>query len=176
MLSIIIVNYKTSGEIDFCLKSIMRFEPHYRDYEFIIIDNNSNDSELKNLKEKYPFVKIIYAPRNGGFAYGNNLGIKASQGEYILLLNPDTYIENNSIEKLYVKLKNSKDIFFAGPQLLNPDRSIQSYSGPKSYLTLWRLFCERLYLPRIFKRVHIFRNILCILKSLIIVYRLLEKE
>ncbi|MDY6934875.1 MAG: glycosyltransferase family 2 protein [Spirochaetota bacterium] len=159
MLSIIIVNYKTSRDISICLESIVENERNYSNYEFIIVDNNSDDSGLKNISENYNFVNIIYAPKNGGFAYGNNIGIKASSGDCILLLNPDTYIiENNSIEKLYNHLKQNHDINFIGPQLLYPDKSNQSYYHPKSNLTLWRLFCERLFLHRMLSNSKLFNS------------------
>lgn len=158
MLSIITVNYKSSKNIDICLGSIIKYEPRYIDYEFIIVDNNSNDSGLKGIGQKYPFVKIIHAAENRGFAYGNNIGIKASKGDYILLLNPDTYLENNSIEKLYARLKNSNDIDFAGPQFLGIKKTNDSYYSPKSYLTLWKLFCESFYLYRIFNKNKIFNS------------------
>jgi GT2 family glycosyltransferase len=122
------------------------------------VDNNSDDPGLKNIEGKFPFVKIIYAPKNGGFAYGNNIGIKASTRDCILLLNPDTYIEDNSIEKLYRRLQAGQDIHIIGPQLLFPDKRNQSFFHPKSYLTLWRLFCEKLFLHRIFKRIKIFNS------------------
>lgn len=158
MLSIIIVNYKTSFEILRCLKSIVHHEHKYKEYEFIIIDNNSSDPGLDEIKKTFSFVKIIYASKNGGFAYGNNIGINNSTGDYIFLLNPDTYIEDNSIQKLYHRITNDKNIHIIGPKLLNADGSNQSYYLPKSYLTLWKLICEQLYLYRIFKNIRTFNS------------------
>lgn len=135
-----------------CLKSIVRHEKNYRKYEFIIVDNNSDDPGLEKIKNTYKFTKVIYAPKNGGFAYGNNIGINNSKGDYIFLLNPDTYITDNSIEKLLSRIAE-KDIDIIGPKLLNADGSNQSFIIPKSYLTLWKLFCEQLYLHKIFKNI-----------------------
>lgn len=158
MLSIIIVNYNTSNDIDHLLKSIITFETTYNDYEIIIIDNNSGDKGLKKLFSDYPFIKIINAPRNGGFAYGNNLGINKSSGDIILLLNPDTYLEDNSINKLYNRLSNDPHIDFIGPKLLYPNGKNQSYYLPKTFLTPWRLFCETFFLNRIFPTIKIFNS------------------
>ena len=135
-----------------CLDSIQKHEINYRQYEIIIVDNNSDDLGLKDVEDKYSFVKIIYAPRNGGFSYGNNIGIMQAKGDYILLLNPDTYLEDNSIERLYDRMRNDSEIIIAGPKLLYPDGKNQSYYTPKSYLTLWRLFCMEFFLDKIFVR------------------------
>jgi len=158
MLSIIYVNYKTSKDILISLASIAKYEKKFKEYEYIIVDNNSDDGGLEVIKKKYPFVKIIYAPQNGGFAYGNNHGIKQAIGDFIFLLNPDTYINDNAIEKLYYRIKNDNSIGIIGPQLLYPDGENQSYYLPKTYLNLWKLFCERFYLYKIFKQNHLFNS------------------
>lgn len=158
VLSIIIVNYKSSDDISRCLSSIVKYETKFIDYEFIIVDNNSNDHKLKELNEKFPFIKIIYAPQNGGFAYGNNVGIRHSSGEFVFLLNPDTYIEDNSIETLLDRIASDASIDIIGPKLLNTDKTNQSFFAPKSYLTLWKLFCQQLYLHKLFKRSKIFNS------------------
>jgi len=159
MISIIYVNYKTSGDIYVSLSSIVRNEKNYKNYEYIIVDNNSDDSNgLDKIQKDFPFVKTIYAPRNGGFAYGNNIGINHCSGNIIFLLNPDTYINDNSIEILADRIQSDPAIHIIGPQLLNTDGSNQSCIAPKSYLTLWRLFCDQMFLHRIFRRSKIFNS------------------
>jgi len=158
MLSIIFVNYKTSQYIGECLRSIQFYEKNYLDYEFVVVDNDSGDTGLDKLKNEFSFIKVIYAHQNGGFAYGNNIGINSSQGDLILLLNPDTYLEDNAIEKLLLRIQFDNTIAFIGPQLLYPDKSNQSYYLPKTYLTLWHLFCERFYLHRLFPKSLLFNS------------------
>lgn len=158
MLSIIIVNYKTSAEIAVCLQSIVQHEKNFRKYEIVIVDNDSHDDGLENISRSYSFIKILRAPRNGGFAYANNIGINNSSGEYILLLNPDTYIQDNSIEKLYDRIRNDSSIDIIGPQLLNPDGTNQSLWTAKSYQTLWKLFCVEFFLNRLFRKSTIFNS------------------
>jgi GT2 family glycosyltransferase len=158
MLSIIFVNYKTSKDLDICLSSIQKFEKKYQEYEYIIVDNNSGDNNLENLKVKYPFIHLIYAEKNGGFAYGNNIGIKASKGDILFLLNPDTYITDNSIEILFNKLSEDENLDFIGPQLFYPNGENQSFFQPKSYLTLWKLFCTQFFLDKIFQKSHRFNS------------------
>ena len=158
MLSIIIVNYNSSKDIEVCLNSIVQFEPCYKEYEIIIVDNNSNDKGLKGIKNQFPFVKIIMAPENGGFAYGNNRGIETASGDYILLLNPDTYIKDNSIEKLYLRLLKG-DVQLIGPQLFGKNGTNDSYYSPKSFLTLWKLIGERFYFYKLFKPIKPFNSL-----------------
>ncbi len=158
MLSIIIVNYNSSKDINYCLESIALHEAGYRQYEFIIVDNDSHDSGLESVKKSFPFVRIIEAERNGGFAYGNNIGLNACNGSHILLLNPDTYVCDDSIAKMHDVLLCRTDIDMIGPMLLFSDRRNQSYYLPKTYLTLWRLLCEQFYLHRIFPTIKIFNS------------------
>jgi len=150
MLSIIIVNYKSSSDLDVCLSSIIIHEKEYLSYEFIVVDNNSDDEGLSLLKDKYPFVQFINAPRNGGFAYGNNIGISHAHGDIVFLLNPDTWMKDSAISKLLQRITSDDNIDIIGPQLFFPDGSNQSYYHPKTHLTLWRLFCEQFYLHRVF--------------------------
>ena len=158
VLSIIIVNYKTSKDLAVCLDSIQKYENNYRQYEIVIVDNNSADDGLKYVENKFPFVRVVYAPRNGGFSYGNNIGIEITTGDVILLLNPDTYLKDNSIEKLYNRMRSDPEILIAGPKLLYVDGRNQSYFTPKSYLTLWRLFCMEFFLDRIFVKSNFFNS------------------
>jgi len=158
MLSIIYVNYKASNDILASLASIVNYEIDYCNYEFIIVDNSSEDDNLDTIKKNYPFVKIIYAPKNGGFAYGNNIGIQNSHGDTILLLNPDTLIHDNSIQILLKKIQEDTNLHIIGPQLLFVDGTSQTNIVPKKYLTLWALFCEQFYLQRIFKKSRLFNS------------------
>jgi len=158
MLSIIIVNYQSSADLDICLSSIIKHEAFYRSFEFIVIDNNSSDPGLPGLLIKYPFIRLINTAKNGGFSYGNNIGINVAKGDIIFLLNPDTWVEDQSITKLICRLESDDKLDIIGPQLLDPDKSNQSYYLPKTYLTLWRLFCEQFYLHRIFKSYKIFNS------------------
>jgi len=102
---IILVNYNGFDDTVECVKSIK--ESTYHNYQIVIVDNHSNDSErLHNDIYLNSVAKIIYASQNGGFSYGNNLGIEVAinnNADYIFLLNNDTVIENNTIELLVAK-------------------------------------------------------------------------
>lgn len=98
-VSVIIINYNTSAYIERLLESICR-NLELRHFEFIIVDNNSADKSFKLLKEKYPFLKIIENPENSGFASANNIAVKQTSGGYLLFLNPDVVIQDNSLMQL----------------------------------------------------------------------------
>ena len=123
-LSIVIVNYKSKHKLDACLKSIKSSDLGGYSYEIIVVENNSGDN-LDYLKDLYPDLKLIVSPKNLGMGGGNNLGIKEAKGDYILILNPDTVLKPDAIYILLKFLKENKSVGLVGPQLLNPDGSLQ---------------------------------------------------
>lgn len=121
-LSIIIVNFKTAQLISNCLDSIYKFNSNI--FEIIIVDNNSNDEIETTLNNKYPNIKFIQMGYNAGFARANNAGIRIAQNEHILLLNPDTIIQDNAINNCLDKFAGSNYVA-CGIQLLNHDGTAQ---------------------------------------------------
>jgi GT2 family glycosyltransferase len=126
-LSIIIVNYKTKEVTADCLKSIQNSKDKYIK-EVIVVDNDSADDSVEYLKKRFPNHTIISSGRNGGFAFGNNAGVKKAKGKYVWLLNSDTILQEDTIQKLMDQaiLVNSN---LASCQLLNRDGSIQPQGG-----------------------------------------------
>lgn len=123
-LSIIIVNYKSASLIIDCLASAFNYSTA-EDFEWIIVDNDSNDNSRQLITEKYPFVKWIDMGYNAGFARANNKGINASKGETVLLLNPDILIKDDAIQICYSRMQSDNSCIAASPQLLNADGSPQ---------------------------------------------------
>ncbi|HTS45057.1 MAG TPA: glycosyltransferase family 2 protein [Puia sp.] len=122
-LSIIIVNYKSARLILDCLETVYR-ETMNIAFEMIIVDNDSRDDSKDIILSRFPKVRWVSMSYNAGFARANNEGIRQSSGAVILLLNPDTLIENNGIEKCYEYFVQSS-YAACGVQLLNPDRTPQ---------------------------------------------------
>jgi len=122
-LSIIIVNYKSSHFIKDCLQSAIAFES-YKDFEWIIVDNDSKDQSKEILLNEFPFLQWHDMGYNAGFARANNAGIKLAKGESILLLNPDTIILNDAINICLQEFSKSVNVA-CGVQMLNPDLSPQ---------------------------------------------------
>ena len=98
-LSIIIVNYNVTELLRKCLQSINQYVNGF-DYEVIVVDNCSPDNSWKQLIQEFSNVKFIESSLNNGFAVANNFGVKIAQGEYVLLLNPDTELEGFYMKKL----------------------------------------------------------------------------
>lgn len=126
-LSIIIVNYNTPDKLFSCLDSIFKIlMTNFNDkFEVIVVENGSTKKIPENFSSLYPKVRLIVSKENLGMGGGNNLGVKFAKGEYILILNPDTIVLENSIIKMLEYFKENKDIGIIGPQLLNQNLSIQ---------------------------------------------------
>ncbi|MBI4089885.1 MAG: glycosyltransferase family 2 protein [Candidatus Kerfeldbacteria bacterium] len=123
-LSVIIVNYKEPGFLRQCLKGIRSANPRLT-YEIIVIDNASNDGSVDMVREHFPDVQLLAQTVNRGFAVGVNLGLRASSGRYVLILNPDMAIFAGSLESLVAYLDAHSQVGMVAPKLLNPDGSVQ---------------------------------------------------
>lgn len=122
-ISIIIVNYKTPGLLVDCLNTVFAVGQTVPP-EVIVVDNNSGDNSREIVTAAFPQVKWIPLSYNAGFARANNEGIRQATGKVVLLLNSDTLIEDNAIEKCYRQFVGS-DYVACGVQLLNADRTPQ---------------------------------------------------
>lgn len=147
-LSIIIVSYNTRDVTDACLKSIYAADWHDR-FEVIVVDNNSGDGSVDMIREKYPEVKVIANPDNRLFAIANNQGAKIAKGKYLLLLNSDTLVYGNNLQKIIDFFEQQpRDVICIGPKILNRDKNVQSYGRPKYGLTIH--FVELMALHKFF--------------------------
>lgn len=97
-LSIVIVNYNVEHFLEQCLFSVRKAIADI-EAEVFVVDNNSVDGSLKMLADKFPEVKVIANKDNVGFSRANNQAIRISTGEYVLLLNPDTVVEDDTFTK-----------------------------------------------------------------------------
>jgi len=156
-LSVIIVNWNTKKLLDRCLTSIFKFTSAL-DFEVSVVDNGSEDGSQALVKQKFPQVKLIPNKDNLGFTKANNQGIKIAKGEYVLLLNSDTYLIENSLKKLVDNAKNLDNLGALGPQLLNEDQTIQQSAGFFPHLPqvlYWMCFLDDLPGGIILKPYHI---------------------
>jgi GT2 family glycosyltransferase len=98
-LSIIIVNYNVKYFLEQCLHSVQHAVSGL-ETEIYVVDNDSVDGSVKMVKEKFPEVHLIENKDNKGFSTANNQAIRKSKGEYVLLLNPDTIVEDDTLRKV----------------------------------------------------------------------------
>lgn len=107
-LSVVIVNYNVEYFLEQCLLSVEKAAKNI-DAEIFVVDNNSVDGSVNLVKEKFPFVKLIENKKNTGFSFANNQAIKESNGKYVLLLNPDTLVEEDTFEKIIKFMNEHQD-------------------------------------------------------------------
>ncbi len=98
-LSVVIVNYNVMHFLEQCLHSVRKAAKNI-DCEVFVVDNNSVDGSVKMVEEKFPEVKLIINHDNRGFSKANNQAIRLAEGDYVLLLNPDTVVEEDTFEKI----------------------------------------------------------------------------
>ncbi|UBF29133.1 glycosyltransferase family 2 protein [Kovacikia minuta CCNUW1] len=124
IISIILVNYNGADIVGECLRSLEQFLQSYP-YEVIVVDNASQDGSPDLIEHTFPWVQLLKQPENRGFGAGNNIAAKVARGEFLLLLNTDTQMTSDILPHLIRQIKDYPDVGIIGPQLLNPDGSLQ---------------------------------------------------
>ena len=141
MLSIVIVSYNTRELLRQCLVSVQRHSP---DSEIIVVDNASRDESVAMVRNEFPSVRMVALDENVGFACGNNAGLPYATGEFVLLLNSDTVIEDDSLRRCVEYLEQHPDVGGLSPRLLGADERWQQPSHPfPSLANELRLACRR---------------------------------
>ncbi len=123
MLSIIIINYNAKAVLENCLHSILT-SYQQADIEIFVIDNASNEA-IQDLEQDFPSVQFFYNNKNLGFASANNIGIKKASGKYILLLNPDTVVNEHSFLPMIEYLDEHEDVGVVGCRIFNAEGEIE---------------------------------------------------
>jgi GT2 family glycosyltransferase len=121
-LSIIILSYKSKEHLKVLLPSLYSSKTKYS-YEVIVVDNGSNDGTVEWLRVAGYELGVI-ENTNSGFSAGNNLGIKQSSGKYVLLLNPDTKLEPDTLETMLNFMEDHPDVGISGPKIVKPDGTL----------------------------------------------------
>ena len=146
-LSIIIVNYNVKYYLEQCLLSVERAIEDV-DAEVIVVDNHSKDGSVEYIEQRFPWVTCISSLHNLGFARANNLAIKQSNSEYVLLLNPDTFISENIIADALNFMDNHKNAGGLGVTMLTTSgsRAKESRRGfPSPMVSFYKMMglCDR---------------------------------
>lgn len=147
-LSIIIISFNTCEITRACLESI--FNADWRDeYEVIVVDNDSKDGSAEMIKTHFPEVRLIVNQENKFFSIANNQGARIARGEYLLLLNSDTLVKEDNLQRL-LDYHNTlpDDVICTGPKMLNADGSLQS-CGMCEMGNMWEHIANKFLLNRI---------------------------
>jgi hypothetical protein len=128
-LSIIILCWNDKAVIADCLQSIY-INTRSTEFEVIVSDNGSTDGSVEFIRRNYPEVRVIENGSNLRFAKGNNVAIRVSRGEYVLILNPDTIIHKRSLDDLIAFAERHPEAGAFGCRVLNADGSYQVSGRP----------------------------------------------
>ena len=139
-LSVIIVNYKVKHYLEQCLRSVAEASRGIA-VEVIVVDNASGDGSVEYLRERFPDVTIIASEENLGFARANNLAIRNSHGQYVLLLNPDTIVAEETFSDFISFMDSTPDAGGCGAYMLHTDGSFAPESR-RGLPTPFVAFCK----------------------------------
>jgi GT2 family glycosyltransferase len=107
-LTFIIVTFNSASIIGICLDRLSKISSN-----IIVSDNNSNDSTLAIIKKNYPKVHLIENKQNLGFSKANNIAFQFVKTDYFAIINPDCFIDGNSVERIHIVMKQNPDIAIA---------------------------------------------------------------
>ncbi len=139
IVSIIVVNYKSKENLYKCINSINK-KWNNEIFEIIVVDNDEVDNISKELKKKFSKIKYIKNVGNLGYGNGNNLGVDNANGEYVFILNPDTYILSGNLENLLNIFKKYKKVAAVSPTLYKENKKIYKLQGTRILTPLYAIF------------------------------------
>ena len=164
-LSVIIVNYNVKYYLDQCIRSVLRaFVWMNTPAEIIVVDNHSADGSVDYLEKRYPqmlypMVRFVRSAHNLGFARANNIAIRQSRGEYVLLLNPDTIVGEDALKASVDFMDAHEDAGAVGVRMLGAQgrRAMESRRGlPTPMVSFFKMlgFCNRWPHHRLFGKYY----------------------
>lgn len=140
-VSIVIISWKMRELLKVCLDSIYRFSAGVQ-IEIIVVDNNSQDGTSELIEKEYKEITLVKNPVNRGVAPARNQGIKLAKGSYILILDADMELKENSIEQMFTFMERNSDVGLIGCKLVDSSNTLQ-YSC-KRFPNLLALIYRRL--------------------------------
>lgn len=163
-ISIVIVNYNVKDLLFNCLKSIQDASKKLN-VQTIVVDNNSIDKSVEYLTPLFPDVEFIANKENVGFSKANNQGFEISTGKYVLILNPDTVLNEETLNVMYDYMEKHPETGMSGCKVLNPDGSFQ-LSCRRGFPTPWNSFSKLFGLQSLFPKVKLFSGYNLTFKSI----------
>lgn len=157
LLSIVIVNYNSTLYLEKCLESIFNSQKDNVNIEVVVVDNASLDKSYLNLVNRFPEIQIIQNKSNYGFSRANNIGIKHTKGQFVLLLNPDTIVEKNTLRITIDYMQEHKEVGIATCMIKLPDGKIDD-ACHRGFPTPWNSFCHFSGLAGFFPRTQLFNG------------------
>ena len=152
-LSVVIVSYNVRGYLENCLQSVSRALEGIEG-EVFVVDNHSDDDSVEAVRSQYPWVRLIENQENMGFSRANNIAIRESRGEYVLLLNPDTIVEESTLREVLRFMEEHPKAGGAGVMMHNADGSLAPESRralPTPWVSCLKMlgFTKRYYMSHL---------------------------
>ena len=153
-LSVIVVNYNVRQFLENALTSILRAMEGVEG-EVFVVDNASDDGSVEMVRAKFPNVILIENKENLGFARANNIALKQARGKYLLLINPDTVMQEDTLQVMLEFFRETPDAGLAGCKILNPDGTFE-LGAHRSFPTPWVAFTKVFGLSALFPKSKLF--------------------
>lgn len=150
-ISVVIVNYNVKDYLYKCLNSIVSSTGELN-IEIFVVDNNSTDGSIEFLQPKFNDVNFIKLNQNLGFGKANNIAINQANGKYILLLNPDTLLESNTLINLFSFMEANPDVGISTCKILNGDGTFQE-SCRRGFPTPLAAFSKLFGIQKFFSKI-----------------------
>ncbi|MFQ6676411.1 MAG: glycosyltransferase, partial [Fidelibacterota bacterium] len=150
VVSVVVVNYNVKDYLSNCLIALREAAKRDR-MEVVVVDNHSFDGSVAMLRSQFPWVTVIENDRNVGFARAVNRGVERCSGTYIMVLNPDTVVQENTLSILTDYMEGHPEVGICGPKILNADGTLQ-LSCKRSFPTPWVALPKILGLSALFPR------------------------
>ena len=154
-LSVVIVNYNVKHFLEQCLYSVRRAAEKVQSAEVIVVDNASSDGSVEYIRKRFPDIRLIASNENLGFARANNLAMRESKGEYVLLLNPDTIVAENTFLHFVDFMDKHHDAGACGAYMLHTDGTF-ALESRRGLPTPFVAFCKMSGLTSLFPKSKIF--------------------
>lgn len=152
-ISIIILNYNAGDFLLKCIQSIEQADLCGLKIEVIVVDNNSSDGSLEQLKTKD--LRLVKNKKNIGFSAGNNVGVREASGKYVLFLNPDTVLSKNSLRETFDFMEENKSAGACSAYIRLSNGEIDE-SSHRGFPTPWNAFTHFSGLEKVFPKSRLF--------------------
>ena len=152
-LSVVIVSYNVRSYLEQCLQSV-KLALEGIEGEVFVVDNHSDDDSVDTVRTLYPWVRLIVNQENLGFSRANNIAIREAKGEYVLLLNPDTIVEEKTLRQVLSFMEEHEKAGGAGVMMHNADGSLAPESRralPTPWVSCLKMlgFTKRYYMSHL---------------------------
>jgi len=168
-LSIVILTFNSEGFIEDCIKSLISSKAigfnGFKNFktvkflysaEILVIDNNSRDNTVKLIKNEFSFVQLVENKENIGFSKGNNIGFKKSKGRYILLLNPDSFVDKNTLYEMIRFMDKDENIGISTCFVELVKSKTIDWASHRGFPTPWASFTYYSKLSKLFPKSRLF--------------------